>query len=153
MPLIAILFLIPISLVGTSKIKNKIKIKKETAICLIAGVIVISGQRLTDAEEKGGSFARPPANVHCPSGTHAGGGSQNHHQKCMTRSSPTKLPPFSSASVRRRPLITITPAIKQMAVSFLIVILFLILLVPTNEIRIKNKITIKSMLPVVLLPG
>ena len=48
---------------------------------------------------------------------------------------------------------TITPAIKQMAVSFLIVILFLILLVPTNEIRIKSKITIKSMLPLVLLPG
>ena len=39
MLLIVILFLILISLFGTSKIKNKIKIKKETATCLIAGVI------------------------------------------------------------------------------------------------------------------
>ena len=45
MLLIVILFLILISLVGTSKIKNKITIKKETAICLIAGVIRMEEER------------------------------------------------------------------------------------------------------------
>ena len=52
----------------------------------------------------------------------------------------------SAVPLQNKP--AITPAIKQVAVSFLLVILF----VPNKEIRIKNKITIRNMLPLVLLP-